>query len=247
MPKLMSDSMDTMALTAAKGNFSFSTVKIEDLGATEYTLVTIALDKSGSVSGFKSDLLTALKSVVNSCKKSPRAENLLLRVIEFNHMIDEVHGFKLLNMIDVDNDYKEPYCDGQTALNDAVFSSVGATVIYAKKLMEQDFNVNGICFVITDGCENDSKTSTSMITALTSKAKIGEEIESLISILVGINTTDCQQALDDFRQAAGMSQYVDVGNATAQRLAKLAAFVSKSISSQSQALGSGSASQPLTF
>jgi len=246
MPRLM-NSMESSAIVAAKGNFSFSAVKIEDLGATEYTLVTIALDKSGSVSGFSDELLKALISVVEACKKSPRAENLLLRVLEFNSIIDEVHGFKLLNMIDPNKDYLVPSCDGQTALNDAVFCSVGATIQYAKKLTDQDFNVNGICFVITDGEENASKTTPGMITDVLKKAKIGEEIESLITILVGINTQNCGQALDAFHQEAGMTQYIDAGDATPQKLAKLASFVSKSISSQSQALGSGGPSQPLTF
>ena len=46
---------------------------------------------------------------------------------------------------------------------------------------------------------------------------------------------------------AGLSQFVDAGDATPQRLAKLAQFVSQSISLQSRALGSGAPSQPLTF
>ena len=245
MPRLM-NSMDNTAIVASRGNFSFSAVKIENLGATEYTLVTIAIDKSGSVSGYAAELRNTLVSVVEACKKSPRAENLLLRVLEFNGTIDEVHGFKLLNMINI-NDYLEPACSGNTALNDAVFCSVGATIQYAQQLTTQDFNANGICFIITDGEENASKTTPNMILEAIKKAKIGEEIESLITILVGINTQDCSQALDAFHQDAGMTQYIDAGSATPQKLAKLAAFVSKSISSQSSALGTGGPSQPLTF
>jgi len=239
--------MENNVLVATKGNFSFSTVKMENLGASEYTLVTIALDKSGSVGGFKSDLLKAVKSAVSSCKKSQRAENLLLRVVEFNNDINEVHGFKLLNMIDVDKDYIEPVCDGMTALNDAVFSSVGSTLVYAKKLMDQEFNVNGICFVITDGVENASKTTTKMITDMMKKAQIGEEIESFISILVGINVRDCAKELEDFKNDVGMNKFVDVGDATPQRLAKFAEFVSKSISSHSLSLQNGTVSKPITF
>jgi stage V sporulation protein SpoVS len=53
--------------------------------------------------------------------------------------------------------------------------------------------------------------------------------------------------LEDFQKDAGLTQFIDVGDGTPQRLAKLAGFVSKSVSSQSQAIGSGSVSQPVTF
>lgn len=46
---------------------------------------------------------------------------------------------------------------------------------------------------------------------------------------------------------AGFTQYVEVDNATDAKLAKLADFVSRSVSSQSQALGSGGPSKALTF
>ena len=84
-------------------------------------------------------------------------------------------------------------------------------------------------------------------------SKRSEKIESLITILVGLKdpsitdkdwNDDVSQYLETFVKDGGLTQYVDVGNATPQRLAKLAEFVSKSVSSQSNALGSGSPSQP---
>ena len=63
----------------------------------------------------------------------------------------------------------------------------------------------------------------------------------------GINASSCQQELDEFKTLANLTQYVDVGEVSDQKLAKLAAFVSKSISSQSTSLGTGGASQPITF
>lgn len=246
MPKLNIDNMENLSILGAKGTFNFSATKIDELGSTEYTLVTIALDKSSSVDSYKTELLNALKSVVNACKKSPRAENLLLRTIEFNHLIQENHGFKLLSTISPD-DYKEPDTDGMTALFDAVYASVGATITYAKNLTDQDFGVNGICFIITDGMDNRSKVTPNMIKKYIDDSKIGENIESLITILVGINSTECASELDGFKNEANLTQFVDVGDATSQKLAKLATFVSKSISSQSQALGSGGPSQQLNF
>ncbi len=246
MPKLMDKGMESLEILGGKGAFNFSATRMDELGATEYTLVTIALDKSGSVFSFEKELLDALKSVIESCKKSPRAENLMIRLIEFNHKLDEVHGFKLLSNINL-NDYNEPDIGGCTALYDALYSSIGATVTYAKNLTNQNFGVNGICFVITDGMDNNSKMTCSDIADYIRKVKIGESIESLFTVLIGINASECNQYLDELHNKAMLTQFVDIGAATPQKLAKLATFVSRSIVSQSQALGSGQPSQSLTF
>jgi len=236
---------------AGAGSFQFSAIRPEDLGATEYTLVTIVVDITGSVQYFSSDLLKCVKQIVEACKKSPRAENLLIRIVTFNYCdnIQELHGFKLLSLIDP-NDYKSFKCDGMTALFDASYESIAATLTYSKSLIDQDYYCNGCIYIITDGVDNNSKVATKdMIKKKLLESTKNEVIESLITVLIGINTTDdeCKKFLEKFKNDSDLTQYVDVGEATPQKLAKLAGFVSKSISSTSQALGTGTASQPLIF
>jgi len=247
MPKLMNND-DMEVLKVAGANFQFSGIRLDDLEATKYCLVTIAIDKSGSVHGFNDELLKAKKAIIEACQKSPLSDNLMVRLVEFNQNLEEIHGFKLLNTIDV-NDYEASDCNGMTALFDAAYTSIGATITYAKNLTDQDYDANGICFIITDGMDNSSKTTPKMIDDLVKSAKFGEEIESLVTILVGVNTNydQIQDYLNEFAKKANLTQYVDVGDATPQKLAKLATFVSKSISSQSQALGTGGPSQTLNF
>lgn len=245
--KLMDENMESLSILGSKGSFNFSAVKLDELGSSEYTLVTIAVDRSGSVTLYSAELLKALKSIIKACKKAPRAENLLLRIIQFNQNLQELHGFKLLSNIDADNDYQEPNTQGYTSLFDAVYSSVGATLTYAKKLSDQNFGVNGISFIITDGMDNASKVTPKMIQDYLNKTKVGEDIESLITVLIGINTSNCATELEDFKVEANLTQFVDVGEATSGKLAKLATFVTKSISSQSQSLGTGRPSQTLNF
>jgi hypothetical protein len=246
MPKLMTDNMDLTKLPGG-GGFQFSHIRPENLGATEYTLVSIVCDITGSVNGFQDDLLKCVKTVVDACKKSPRAENLLIRFTIFNNIvgISEIHGFKLLSMIDP-NDYKPFKPNGMTNLFDASYESIGATLAYSKNLMDQDFNVNGAVYIITDGVDNNSQFNFYSIKKQVEDSKKSEIIESLITILIGVNTQDCSQYLANFKNEADLTQYVDSGDATPQRLAKLAAFVSKSISSQSQALGTGAQSGPIS-
>lgn len=247
MPKMMDDNMQLMKIPGS-GAFQFSAVKPTSLGATEYTLVTIACDISGSVDAFAKELLDTVKAVVRACQKNPRSENLMLRLISYNDTVYEVHGFLPLNSINPD-DYKALQCGGMTALYDAVFSSVGATLSYSESLIAQDFDVNGAVYIITDGMDNRSVTTLKQIANQLSKSKKSEVIESLITVLVGVNTSDdeCKRYLETFRVDADLTQFVDVGDATPQKLAKLGGWVSKSISSQSQALGTGGPSQSLTF
>lgn len=267
MPRMMTDPADERMETGQIGGstgrgFHFSSIKLDHLGATEYTLVTIAVDVTGSTAPFAADLRKFLLTAVASCKKSPRVNNLLLRVITFSSSlpggVEEIHGFKPISEINPD-DYPQFRPAGMTPLNDAAFSSVGATNAFAKQLMDQDFLANGIFFGITDGADNDSRTTVSMIAEEMRRGAKGEEIESLIGILVGINDDDqkaglspaeraeaanMRRLLETFAKDAGL-QYVSGGDATPGRLAKVAEFVSQSVSSQSQSIGTGGPSQSI--
>jgi uncharacterized protein YegL len=226
--------------------FQFSAIKPEHLEATEYTLVSVIVDVTGSVEPFSNDLLKMLQEVIRACQKNPRSENLLVRLVTFNTGISEEHGFKLLADIDPAA-YPEFNCGGMTALFDATFESIGATLAYSQKLTANDFTVNGAVYIITDGADNSSRFSPKMIKSVIEKAKTSEVIESLITVLVGINTADCKSELEHFKNEAALTQYVDMGDVTPGKLAKLAGFISKSVSSQSQSLGSGGPSQPIAL
>jgi hypothetical protein len=234
-----------MTTGTVKG-FGFSAVRPETLGASEYTLVTVVMDKTGSVSGFAQALFALKETIVQACRKSPRAEYLLLRFVEFNTSVDEVHGFKPLADIDTAS-YTVPMCNGGTALFDATYSGVAATTAYATTLTDQDYLVNGIVIIATDGDDNASRMRPADIATAIKAAMTGEQLESLRTILVGINAAQYRNELEAFKTAASIDQYVDVADASPQRLAKLADFVSRSISAQSQSLGTGGPSQALVF
>ena len=77
---------------SVKGGFQFSAAKISTLGATEYTLATVVLDGSGSTRPFWDRIVAALKETVRACRRSPRADNLMLRVVIFSAGLDEFRG-----------------------------------------------------------------------------------------------------------------------------------------------------------
>ncbi len=250
MPRLMDSSAMVVGQIDGMQGFKFSGVRTEKLGATEYTLVTIAVDVTGSVWSFEQELLETLVIAVEACQKSPRSDNLLLRVIKFSSMfgngVDELHGFKPLTEIDAKNDYQALDPGGLTPLCDACFSAIGAMNAYGQKLVDDDFGVNAIAFIITDGGENASVATMKMVRDEAEKAVTGEIVESMVSVLIGINATEYKYELEQFQKEAGLTQYIDAGKATKAKLAKLADFVSQSVSSQSQALGTGGPSQNIS-
>jgi uncharacterized protein YegL len=248
----MATTDDQVIKVPGPGNFQFSAIRIEDLGATEYTLATLVVDISGSVVGFADELLECIKTIIKACQKNPRAENMLIRLLLFNDKIFEVHGFKNLSDIDV-NDYEPLHPDAFTALYDATYDAIGATVEYSKRLVEQDFDCNGAVYIVTDGMNNRGKMTPNAIAQKIGESLHNEDIESLISILVGLHdpqspwAREVKDSLEKFHKEANLTEFLDIGEATPQKLAKLAGWVSESVSSQSQALGSGAPSQTLQF
>jgi len=244
---IFTDGMDDHNLQGS--NYGFSAKRIEDLGATEYTLVGIAGDHSGSVDQFRQEIEDCIKEIIKACRQSPRADNLMLRLISFDTRLDEIHGFRPLSECDVDAYTGCVRPGGMTALYDAGCNVTDSITQYGKNLTENDFDVNAIVFVITDGMDNASTMTANEIKRSLQNAVQSEALESILSILVGVNVNDpsVSQWLKALHQNAGFTQYVELGDAKAATLAKLADFISRSISAQSQALGTGGPSQSLSF
>lgn len=241
--------MDLEQLNAGS-NYKFSATKIANLGAAEYTLATIVVDGSGSVSAFAAALEQAIKTIFKAMSKSPRKDNLMLRLTQFNDNLTELHGFKLLGTIN-ESDYNNILqIGGATALCDASDEAIQATVTYGKQLTDQDFLVNGIVVIVTDGQNNAGNIrNPEKIKASVQQALQSENLESITLILVGVtnDNANLDVYLQEFKDKAGIGQYVSIGTATPGKIAKLAQFVSQSISSTSAALGSGAPSQPVNF
>jgi hypothetical protein len=229
--------------------FQFSAARIGDLGATEYTLGVVVVDCSGSVGGYRADIERSLKEVVRALRRHPRADNLMLRVVLFDDKVEEFHGFRPLpdcNEADYDGAIRP---SGSTALFDATCNAVQSAATYGRLLVDHQFQVNAAVFVITDGADNASKMTAKSVAQAVALAQKSEVLESVLTVLVGVGTGSggLDPYLQAFKTEAGFQQYVSIGNATAAELAKLGGFISRSLASQSQALGTGGASIALSF
>ncbi len=137
MPILNDINLDQIDLP--NSHYGYSATRIEDLGATEYTIATIVCDVSGSTASFTFDMESAITRIVQSCKYSPRADNLLLRLVVFDDTLSEVHGFKLLencNLADYGGVLRP---GGSTALYEAAENAVSSVINYGQKLSAGDF------------------------------------------------------------------------------------------------------------
>jgi len=250
MPSTSTTVDTSMQQLQTANNFKFSAVPLDQLGATEYTLATVVIDISGSVSSYKKQLEQCLKTVAASCQKSPRKANLMLRVVAFNEQLHEIHGFKPLLDVKTDKDYTNVLNpSGSTALFDATQSAVEASGDYGKLLADQDFYANAVIYVITDGADNASHFTPNTIKKAIEKIAKDEKLASIAVVLVGVGYSDAGTSayLDTFKNDAGIAQFVDLTElfqktSPEATLAKLAGYISKSISSTSTALANGTSS-----
>ena len=251
MPKAANVNLEEHKLPGS--HYGYSATKVDKLTATEYTLVTIALDESGSTAAFKSQMEECIKRVIQACRYSPRADNLMIRLTAFGTHMREVHGYKLLEACNV-QDYDGCYgAGGQTALYDSAENAIRATASYAQQLSDNDFSVNAIVFVLTDGDDNSSTFGQADVKKALQDCVNSEAMESMVSVLIGVNIQDptISQYLDDFNNNAGFTRLIQIADASEKSLAKVAEFVSKSISSQSGSLNKSNQGsqqvQSLTF
>lgn len=234
------------------GGYGYTGAKIEDLGAIEYTLVQLLIDESGSTSGFGTDMENCIKEIVQALQLCPRKDNLLFRVNYFNNNIREIHGFMPLDQIK-ESDYAGTVkSSGSTALFDSTDRVLSEMMDYGSKLGSKKFLYNGIIFVVTDGMDTGANGGSTLTPKSVhnhlAKIVADETMESMMSILIGINPDQyVQDGLKRCHAEMGFTQYVPMTEATKKSLAKLAKFVSQSVTSASAALGTGGPSKTLVF
>jgi hypothetical protein len=239
MPKLLNT--DDMAAAKTVSAFAFSGKRPEELDDSEYTIADIEFDVSYSMSGFEDDVKKALAEIVDSCSKNPRSENMLVRAQSFSTTLSEVHGFKPL--ADIDKDGYNTSVVGGTALYDAILAGAESIDSYGAQLTQMDFMVNGIQFIVTDGEDNSSRTSLARVASRLVEIRRTEKLESLKIVLIGIGDNSVKGYLQSIVDELKLDQFLWAGDITASKIAKIAQFISESISSSSEALGTGAPSQ----
>jgi hypothetical protein len=244
----MNDDSDVTYRTIGSG-FQFSAISADAMGASEYTLVSIAADKSSSVLNFSKEIEGCLVTSLQGCMSSPRVDNLLVRLMTFNNSLDEIHGYKHLADCPI-SDYNgiiKP--GGCTSLYDACVSTIDSLATLGKQMLKDRYTVNGLSVIITDGEDVGSTQTLNAVADAIERTRQSECLESIVNILIGINVQEkrISDFLNELNVGGKFDKYIEAKDATPKTFARIAGFISKSISSQSQAIPTGKASLPITY
>lgn len=243
---------DMQSVKLPKSNYGYSAMRNMDrLESAEYTLCTLVIDLSGTTLSFRPAMEKCLQEIIKGLRHSPRADALMLRVVYFNSGVHEFHGFKLLmdcNPGDYAGSFQN-YEGGSTALYDGCINGLDAMRLYSENLRGQEYKSNGILVTMTDGLDNASSGTKFGVRDSSNQALNSEILESLMTILIGVNINDThvEEELRKFKDEVQFTQYEQIDNVTEKSFAKIANFISSSVTSQSNHLGTGGPSQALTF
>jgi len=121
---------------------------------TDFTDITVVLDRSGSMASVVNDTKGGFDHFVDDQKKAPGQANLTL--VQFDTIYDFVHQGKPI--AEVPPLVFEPR--GGTALLDAIGRAINETGARLKAMPESDRPAKVVFVIITDGEENASKEFT---------------------------------------------------------------------------------------
>lgn len=250
MPQLMD--MTPMSADKAMQHYVYTGQTLEKLGGDRYTLVTLVLDCSPSIEEYIPDMEKMCAEVIGGCKKGANSEAIMFRFTGFHEDVFEMQGFTELRHYDPDQFKGAIKMGSATALWEATLDAIAATQAYGAQLVAADYMCNAVMYIITDGKNNIRGHATPALVSETLKQIRQDEgantVESINTILIAASdSSDVVGALEIFFKNAGLNQLVKMGEATAENLAKLGNFVTSSVSSTSQVLGSGGPSTPATF
>lgn len=239
MPVFDSTPMQSHGLDLS--HYGYSAARIDTLAAAEYTLVGIAADVSASVDHWRDDIERAVGEVIRACRHSPRAANLLVRLVTFSSTLREVHGFSPLSDCDPDAYRGQFRTGGVTALYDAGVNLSESLHAEGERLRANAFSCNAIVFVITDGMDNASRLDAHDLATAMGALNSTRALDAVQSVLIGVdvNRDDLSSYLTNLRRDAKFDRYVELDDASESTLSSLAAYVSRSIVAHSTALGSG--------
>lgn len=242
----MSEGLNSFMIPGS--NYGYTGTSIKSLQSFENTIAIGLVDESASTSYFRKDLEECTKEIIRSLRDSDHADKLLYAHYHFGSGFREIHGFKEVAQINVD-DYDGCWkSSGSTSLYDSETKVIQYLDDYGDQMRKQHYLCNGLLYVLTDGMDNTSSLAESAVTNALKTIMMSEGLESFISILIGVNEdSHVQKGLEEHAKKCGFSQYVRVDDASQKSLSKIAGFIQRSISSQSQMLGSGGPSQLLTF
>jgi uncharacterized protein YegL len=149
---LLSGSLGAVVIAGAAG------IDMEDIAASDVTLVTVLIDASSSIhgAGLEQAIREGQNALVEAFGKSREKDSILVALWTFNTEIRVHHAYVSIDdaaRLDANN---YAACGG-TALYDTWCDALAANVAYAQRLRDAGTPCRSIAVVITDGEDCGSK------------------------------------------------------------------------------------------
>ena len=204
-------------------------IDLDDIEATEVTLVSLLLDDSGSMRGFEKSVMDGHKELLDALKGSKQKEYFLVGMWALNGA-GPIHSYvKVDDAVKLDaSNYSATGC---TPLYDKWCEMLAANVAYAQQLRASGTAVRSIAVVITDGRDEHSRKFRATDCARLAKDLL--DSEQFILALVGVG--DEPLFRDVGRQMGIPDGSVLVAGKTASEIRKVFRLVSQSVIRASQA------------
>ncbi len=201
-------------------------VAADALSSDKAFLFVPVLDMTGSMSGFRADVIAAYNNMLAALKASKQAEQILMSSWTFNTQSYLLHSYTPLEFVPPlsKNNYAP---DEQTALYDAILDAITGAVAYGQELRSQGARTRITLVAFTDGYDNASKHRASQVRQVVEEL-LGQEIYTFA--LVGFGG-------DFARKVAGEIGFPNVleADADASAIRRALEVVSNSLIRASQA------------
>jgi hypothetical protein len=212
--------------------------------ASKNTLALSLMDESYSTKPFARQIELFCKELIKSLRNCDSADELVYMQTHFSTDFRDHHGFTPLMTL-TEAMYDGCYNPGgQTHLYDNCVRCLDILTNYSKEQAKAKRLCNGFLYIVTDGRDYGSSLTQSSVREALEKAIASETLESLVTILIGVNDDpDIQRDLKAFQEAVGFTFYQPIAKADATTMSHLTGWVSQQLVSQSQHLGTGGPSQ----
>lgn len=184
---------------------------ITAIATDERLVVVLVLDKSGSMSGIRDDMIRSFNELLDAMKNEPRADDIRFVLVPFSTTVDsDIHLHRVKSVEPLS---RETYvCDGETALFDAIGGAIRAVESAQKK---RSHYRHVLVFIFTDGGENHSRkwNADSLLPLIEEKKELGWKfiffgadeaaLRSARSVGLGAHSVSVPHTSVGTRQAAG--------------------------------------------
>ncbi len=206
---------------------------VEDLDASDATLVSVVLDMSGSMSSHQKAVIEAYNAMLTALSGSKAAASILVSTWAFSDTPTLLRGWQPVG-------WHQPlgrgeYApDGCTALYDALLGCMTGLVAYGQELYDNGVPSRRIVFVLSDGGDNRSR-SRALDVKTASRALLAQEAYTLA--YAGFGSSDLSALAAD----VGFPSVVTTG-ASESELRRIFRQVSASVVRVSQGTAAGASS-----